>query len=71
MMSKYSDLSKAVGWDKRRVEWPESFEEIEQATDKQIFEWYRHLPSPIDTRQIDLLSAIVERFKDINEKYRG
>jgi hypothetical protein len=56
------ELSKKVGWKNREVKWPESVEEVRKASDEQILEWYRFLPSPRadDKEKQSILLAICE-----------
>ena len=67
-MSGFVKLSKAVGWDIRHVVWPRSINEVINASDYKILEWYRFLPSPMNNKQIKLMDAIVWRFHALKDE---
>ena len=54
-------VSKAVGLDYRVVSWPSSVAAVYAASEYQILEWNRFLPSPQTPLQIQIIGAIVER----------
>ena len=56
-----SELSKKVGWFPRPVRWPYDLNELESATDEQLLEWYRFLPSPQDDKEKTLINRIIEK----------
>ena len=55
-------LSKKVGFEKRDVDWPKSVKEVRKASEEQILEWYRFLPTPRadDEEKQAILLAICE-----------
>jgi hypothetical protein len=55
------ELSKKVGWFPRPVHWPYDLKEVDAASDEQLLEWYRFLPSPVDEKERALINRIIER----------
>lgn len=72
-MSKWSDLSRQVGWDYDSVQWPSSLKQIEEASPYQLLSWWRFL-NVVDLHEMPtdwqaMLELIGDRlFKDIRPK---
>ena len=62
-MSHFSDVSKAVGWDKRTVAWP-TLERVAEATLARdlhsLLTWNRHLPCAATPAQVAIIERVVE-----------
>ena len=54
-------ISKNVGWFPRQVSWPYDTRELEAASDEQLLEWYRFLPSAENEVQRAMISRIIEK----------
>jgi len=61
----FSNLSKEVGWNYRKVEWPKTTKEIDKATPYEILEWYRFLPSPENTKQTQVIEKVVQKVREL------
>jgi hypothetical protein len=60
-MAKYSlEIEKRVGWYPRPVSWPFNMRQVESASEEQLLEWYRFLPSAKDEVQAKMISRIIE-----------
>jgi len=55
------ELSRKVGWYPRPVAWPYNMAEVESASEEQLLEWYRFLPSAEDENQKTMINRIIER----------
>lgn len=65
MMTRINSItSKNVGWEPRHVSYPKSEDAIKSATNEQVLEWHRFLPSPMDEEQRRLLNAVTTEFAD-------
>jgi len=60
-------LSKAVGWDDRIVKYPTE-EQVDNATDYQLLEWYRFLPCAESDEQLEIINKIFEIVKNGRER---
>lgn len=58
-----SHTSKEVGWKHRLVSWPTTYPEIKHASDKQILEWYRFLPTATTEEQRELIDKIMKEYR--------
>ena len=61
MLKNEGEISKKVGWFPRQVSWPYDFRELEAASDEQLLEWYRFLPSAENEQQKAMISRIIEK----------
>ena len=67
-MSKFSDISKEVGWDHKTVYWP-TVRQVEASNDLyQVLTWNRFLPSPISNEQRSVIEAVVKRLSELREE---
>ncbi len=57
-----SAISKAVGWESRKVSFPKTAEEVRAASDEQVLEWHRFLPSAETKEQREIQNVIWDEF---------
>lgn len=66
-MSKFSDLSKEVGWSHRACAYP-TLAQVESGSDHQILSWQRHLPSPENSEQEAVMNLVGEKFTAMRKR---
>lgn len=58
-----SKLSKIVGWDNNhKVFFPKNVEEVTAASDTQVLEWYRFLPSAETKEELEMQNAVYDEY---------
>lgn len=67
MAQSWSDVSKEVGWDARRVSYP-TLQDVEKCDDPYtVLSWNRFLPSPQNDDEVGIVNAVVKRMNEIRK----
>ena len=68
MSQSWSDVSKEVGWDSRKVAYP-TLQAVEKCDDAYtVLSWNRFLPSPQNDEEVEIMNAIVKRMNEIRKE---
>ena len=53
------NISEIVGWEPRNLRWP-TYDEVMQADEVQLLEWYRFLPVAETEKELTIINTIIE-----------
>jgi hypothetical protein len=74
-MTKFTRISKQVGWDKLQIETYPTIESVQQAYDQgdltQVLTWYRFLRSPADLHEQMILTELAQAFTKLRDAFTG
>ena len=68
MSQSWSDVSKEVGWDSRKVAYP-TLQAVGKCDDPYtVLSWHRFLPSPQNEYELEIINSIVKKLSKIRSE---